>query len=209
MKTDRKVHWEDVYSGKAAHEVSWYQERPDLSLSLIANSGLDPGAAIIDIGAGASLLVDLLLDLDYQDITVLDISPAALAQVSERLAERSSKVALIEVDVMRFVPDRQFELWHDRAAFHFLTKPRDRRRYIEALHLALAPGGSLVIATFAPGGPAKCSGLEIVQYDAARLIGELGEEFILEEQYSEVHITPANSEQLFNFFRLKRTKSTL
>lgn len=201
---DRKQHWESVYSDKAADEVSWYQQRPEPSLSLIARSGIDQNAAIIDIGGGASLLMDHLLDLGYQDVTVLDISLAALTRVSQRLAERALKVAMIEADVTEFVPGRQYQLWHDRAAFHFLTKRQDRNKYMKVLREALVSGGTLVLATFAPEGPIRCSGLDIVQYDAGKLAGELGEGFALEEQCTVDHLTPAKREQRFNFFRFRR-----
>jgi SAM-dependent methyltransferase len=201
---DRKRHWETVYSKKAAEETSWYQAIPHLSLSMIANAGLGPEASLVDIGAGASLLVDHLLDQGYRDLTVLDISSAALAQASSRLGERAALVKWTETDVTAFKPARQFDLWHDRAAFHFLTEAEDRQRYLAVLQKALAPGGQAILATFAPGGPAKCSGLDIVQYDAERLGRELGPEFILLEQQEERHVTPAGGEQLFNFFRFQR-----
>jgi SAM-dependent methyltransferase len=204
QKFDRKHHWERVYGNKAAEETSWYQAIPHLSLSMIANAGLGPEAALVDIGAGASLLVDHLLDQGYRDLTVLDISSAALAQASSRLGDRATRVTWIEADVTMFTPSRQFDLWHDRAAFHFLTEAEDRQRYLAVLQKALAPGGQAILATFAPGGPAKCSGLDIVQYDAERLGKELGPEFILVEQHEERHMTPAGGEQLFNFFRFQR-----
>lgn len=204
QKFDRKHHWETVYGNKAAEETSWYQAIPHLSLSMIANAGLGPESALVDIGAGASLLVDHLLDQGYRDLTVLDISSAALAQASSRLGDRATRVTWIEADVTMFTPSRQFDLWHDRAAFHFLTEAEDRQRYLAVLQKALAPGGQAILATFAPGGPAKCSGLDIVQYDAERLGKELGPEFILVEQHEERHRTPAGGEQLFNFFRFQR-----
>lgn len=201
---DRKRHWETIYSKREAEETSWYQATPRLSLSMIKNTGFGPDAALIDIGGGASLLADHLLDRGYRDLTVLDISSAAMAHASGRLGDRASRVAWIEADVTAFEPSRQFDLWHDRAAFHFLTVARDRRCYMAVLRKALAPGGQAILATFAPGGPAKCSGLEIVPYDAERLGKEIGPEFILLEQTLERHITPAGGEQLFNFFRFQR-----
>jgi 2-polyprenyl-3-methyl-5-hydroxy-6-metoxy-1,4-benzoquinol methylase len=201
---DRKQHWECVYGGKPAQQTSWHQAVPRLSLSMIANTGFDHGVALIDVGGGASLLADFLLDLDYRDLTVLDISRAALDLARARLGDRALRVNWVEADVTRYAPDRQFEIWHDRAAFHFLTVPGDRQRYVRVLRKALAPGGQAVIATFAPSGPEKCSGLDIVRYDAAKLGNELGAEFVLQEQEEETHVTPANREQIFNFFRFRR-----
>jgi SAM-dependent methyltransferase len=171
---------------------------------MIAKAGFDHDAAIIDVGAGASLLVDHLLDLGYRNLAVLDISRAVLGQARKRLEERASEVDWIEADVTCFLPDRKFMLWHDRALFHFLTAAGDRLRYVKVLRKALARGGQAVIATFAPGGPEKCSGLDIVQYDGVKLGDELGPEFVLEEQEEESHRTPENRVQLFNFFRVRR-----
>jgi SAM-dependent methyltransferase len=201
---DRKQHWERVYHDKLAQQTSWHQEEPLLSLSMIANAGFNHKAALIDVGGGASRLTEYLLGLGYQALSVLDISLAALEQAKDRLGERAPMVNWIEADVTRFLPDRVFDLWHDRAAFHFLTSASDRLRYVRVLHKTLAPGGQAIIAAFAPGGPVKCSGLDIVQYDAAKLGAELGPEFILEEQAENAHVTPANHVQLFNFFRYRR-----
>ena len=203
---DRKQHWEKVYGNKLAQQTSWYQKEPRLSLLMVANAELDHGAAMIDVGGGASLLVDYLLGLGYRDLSVLDISRAALDQARTRLGEAASRINWIEADVTSYVADRQFALWHDRAAFHFLTAKQDRLQYIQVLRKSLAPGGQAIMAAFAPRGPAKCSGLDIVRYDAVKLGDELGPEFILEEQEEESHLTPANREQLFNFFRFRRTE---
>ena len=184
--------------------MSWYQAKPHLSLSLIAHAQIPMDAPIIDVGGGASLLIDYLLALGYQDLTELDVSRAALDQVAARMAGQATGVVFIEADVTRFEPDRQYRLWHDRAAFHFLTCEKDRRSYVRILGKALLSGGDLVLAAFAPGGPKKCSGLEIVQYDAEKLGAELGKDFELQEWRTQKHVTPAGGEQLFNFFRYKR-----
>lgn len=199
---DRKKHWEKVYRDKLPGETSWYQSDPLLSLSMIEHTGFGPAGSLIDIGGGASLLVDHLLDLGYRDLTVLDVSRAALAQAASRLENRAARVDWLEADVTQFKPARHFTIWHDRAAFHFLTADSDRQRYRVALKAALTPGGQAIIATFAPGGPEKCSGLPIVRYDSPRLLKALGPGFVLLEQQDEVHITPAGREQLFRFFRL-------
>jgi len=201
---NRKQHWEKVYERKSPDETSWFQSNPRISLSMIENTGSGVTAALIDIGGGASLLTDHLLDRGYRDLTVLDISRAALDRASRRLGEKASRVDWLESDVTRFTPSREFDIWHDRAAFHFLTRGKDRERYSAALRSALAAGGQAIIATFAPGGPERCSGLPVVRYDSDKLSAELGPAFELEEQKDEVHLTPAGGEQLFRFFRFKK-----
>jgi len=204
MTQTRKQHWETVYQDKSPLEVSWYQTRPTLSLELIASCDLNPAASVIDVGGGASTLVDHLLELGYRNLSVLDISASALAHARERLGERAGDVEWIEADVTEFVPPRTYELWHDRAVFHFLTEAADRRRYRELLERAVAPGGHLIIAAFAPDGPTMCSGLPICRYDAAGLMSEVGPDFKLVDERREVHVTPADKEQSFAFFHLKR-----
>jgi len=201
---DRKQHWEQVYTSKSSLEVSWYQAEPRLSLELIQRSGIGREAPIIDVGGGASLLVDRLQAEGYKRLAVLDISAAALATARHRLGPRAGEIEWIEADVTQFVAPHAFALWHDRAVFHFLTAGEDRRRYVEALRHALVPDGHVVIAAFAIGGPTVCSGLEIVQYDATKLLAELGPDFRLEEELAEIHRTPAGKDQKFGFFRLRR-----
>ncbi|WP_105259218.1 class I SAM-dependent methyltransferase [Pseudoalteromonas sp. T1lg88] len=201
---DRKAHWQNVYEHKEVTEVSWFQAKSALSLELIANSHLEPSAPIIDVGGGASVLVDQLLDQGYTNLTVLDISGAALAKSAKRLGEKAGAVNWLESDVTAFSPDSQVALWHDRAVFHFLTDAAERQRYVGALKKTLRLGGHLIIAAFAIGGPEKCSGLPIVQYDAAKLIAELGPEFRLLEERIEEHITPAQRVQKFAYFRFER-----
>jgi len=204
MEFDRKAHWESAYAGKQPGETSWHQEVPARSLSMISNARLDRSVPMIDIGGGASLVVDHLLELGYRDLTVLDISENALHHAQERLQRRADQVHWIEADVTRYHPARKFSLWHDRAAFHFLTEADDRSRYVQVLKKALIPGGQAVIAAFAPDGPKKCSGLDIVRYDAQKLSDLIGQEFILEEQAEEMHVTPAGREQSFGFYRFRR-----
>ncbi len=202
--SDRRKHWDDVYSGKKAHETSWHQELPGLSLSMLAKAGLDHHASLIDIGGGASLLVDHLLELGCRDLTVLDISAAALEQARERLGNRASWVEWVVGDVTRYEPDRTFDLWHDRAAFHFLTSAEDRKHYVQVLCKALKPGGQAIIAAFALDGPEKCSGLDVVRYDGMKLSAELGPRLQLLDHEFETHITPAKREQRFGFYRFRR-----
>lgn len=202
--TDRKRHWESAWSRKSLRETSWYQEVPALSLGMIERSGVAPGDPVIDVGGGASPLAGCLLALGFSDITVLDISAAAMTQARESLGKEAERVRWIEADVTDHDADRTYALWHDRAVFHFLTEPGDRKRYVEVLLASLRPGGTAIIATFAPGGPLRCSGLDIVQYDAAKLAAELGPELYLCEECSESHRTPGGSEQLFGYYRFQR-----
>lgn len=199
--SDRKKHWENVYSKKSPLEVSWYQQEPNLSLRLIRDTGLDNDAAIIDVGGGASTLVDSLCDEGYTNITILDVSAQALAHARLRLADKTGAVEWCEADVTEFKPSKRFALWHDRAVFHFLTAKDDREKYVEVLKRALGSGGHLVIMAFAIDGPKKCSGLDIVQYDAEKLKAELGDDFELIETGFETHTTPAGKEQKFAYFR--------
>ena len=200
---DAKTHWQKIYQDKDPSGVSWYQEEPLLSQELIRNTGIAHTEALIDIGGGASVLVDRLLSNGYTNLSVLDISGIALAHAQERLGNLSDKVKWHEEDVTQFKAPEQFLLWHDRAVFHFLTEPSDRVRYTEVLKQSLTSGGHVIIAAFAIGGPEKCSGLNIVQYDAEKLSAEIGPDFQLVEQRSEVHVTPANKEQLFMYFRFQ------
>lgn len=201
--TDTKQHWERVYAEKSPLEVSWYQKEPAVSLRLIERCALAREAAIIDVGGGASVLVDRLLDAGYRRLTVLDISARALECARARLGPRAQQVAWIEADVTRFEPACPYALWHDRAVFHFLTRAEDRGHYLQTLRRALPAGGHLVLAAFAIGGPTRCSGLDIVQYDAAGLSAELGVRFELVDRIAETHLTPAGKAQQFTYFRFR------
>lgn len=202
---NRKAHWENVYTDKSPLEVSWYQQEPTLSLSLIHETKIDKDAAIIDVGGGASLLVDRLFNEGYQHLSVLDISGRALNHARERLGVNAEKVEWYEEDVTAFRAPHPYILWHDRAVFHFLNDEADRRRYVAALEQAVPSGGHIIIAAFAIGGPEKCSGLDIVQYDSAKLVNVLGGEFRLLEEQVEIHLTPSKAEQKFVYFHLVRS----
>ena len=202
--TDRKNHWEKIYRDKSPLDVSWFQENPALSLRLIEKTRIALDAPIIDVGGGASLLVDRLCEEGFTDIGVLDVSPSALAHAKNRLADKAGRVKWYEADVTSFKPPKQFTLWHDRAVFHFLTSEADRDSYVSVLKKALKPGGHLIIMAFAIDGPIKCSGLNIVQYDAGKLTTELGSGFKLIETGYEVHITPAGKQQKFAYFHYKK-----
>ena len=201
---DRKTHWEGIYVRKDEDEVSWYQAHPTTSLQLLSNTGLGRDAAIIDAGGGASRLVDHLLDAGYTDITVLDIAEAALEKARARLGERARQVRWIVADLLTWQPERRYDIWHDRAVFHFLTAAEDRRRYVEVLKRALKPDGHVIIATFAPDGPEKCSGLPVMRHSPESIAAALGAGFELLETADEHHVTPAGKVQHFNYARLRR-----
>lgn len=201
---DRREHWNRVYQTRAPDSVSWYQRRPDVSLDLIAASCIAKDAGIIDIGGGASVLVDRLLDLGYSKLAVLDVSGAALSVSRSRLGARAVAIEWFEADVTGFEPPHRYALWHDRATFHFLTTSADRASYVATLGKTLQPGGTAIIATFAPEGPPKCSGLDVMRYDERSIAAELGLEFELREARQETHITPGGAEQRFSYFRFER-----
>jgi len=202
----RKEHWEKVYREKSPDTVSWYQGVPALSLSLIEKAALPLDAPVIDVGGGAATLVDNLCERGYSNVSVLDISAAALAHCRNRLAQKGYQAHWFEEDVTRFNPPHRFALWHDRAVFHFLTSKTDRESYVDVLEHSLQPGGQVAMLTFAVGGPARCSGLDIVQYDADRLGAELGAHFRLMEWGRETHLTPAGKQQDFAWFRFSYTQ---
>jgi SAM-dependent methyltransferase len=175
-----------------------------VSLRLIDASGVGKDEGVLDVGGGASVLVDCLLDAGFRRLAVLDISAAALAQARQRLGGRASEVEWFETDVTGFQPARRYGLWHDRALFHFLTDPADRSKYVQTLIRTLVPGGHILIATFAIDGPHKCSGLDVIRYDAGSIISELGAEFQLVEQVDETHVTPWHTQQKFSYFHFVR-----
>lgn len=202
--SERQRHWESVYAGKAEDEVPWFQDSPELSLALIAAAGVGRGARLIDVGGGASRLADMLIDAGFKDLTVLDIAEPGLAKAKARLGRRADEIAWVVADITTWRPEGTFDLWHDRAVFHFLTEADDRHAYVEALRGALAPGGHVILAAFGPDGPKKCSGLPVVRYDAAGIAKELGGDFSLEEERSETHVTPGGVKQNFLYFRFIR-----
>jgi trans-aconitate methyltransferase len=204
----RQDHWEKVYSTRGEREVSWFQETPALSLELIGLVGAIQNSAIIDIGGGASRLADNLVSQGYQDLTVLDLSAAALASARSRIGERANRVTWITADVTTWQPSRAYDVWHDRAAFHFLTDPNDQAAYIARLRRALRPGGHAIIATFAPDGPERCSGLTVSRYDADALAATLGDGFELIDTRRHDHTTPWGAVQKFQFstFRHERDR---
>jgi len=195
---DTKAHWEHIYETKAPTQVSWYQSHPELSLQLIQRTGVTPAEPILDVGGGASTLVDDLLANDFQQITVLDISATALTLARQRLGDRAAEVTWLEADILRAALPHHFcQVWHDRAVFHFLTRVEDRQRYVEAVRWAVRPGGHVIVATFAVDGPPRCSGLEVIRYNPDSLHAEFGSDFELETSAAETHHTPFGSEQKF------------
>lgn len=201
---NRQQHWESVYQTKVESEVSWYSPHLKLSLRLIREVATAK-AHIIDVGGGAATLVDDLLTADYRHLSVLDISAAALEKAKQRLDKHATLVNWIKADITQVVlPQQSYDVWHDRAVLHFLTEEADRVAYARNLRNSLKRGGYVIIGTFALDGPEKCSGLDVRRYDAEAMQDLLGDEFVLEEMHTPVHITPANKEQKFIVCRFRR-----
>jgi len=201
---DRQAHWQNVYRTKAEGEVSWSQPSPEPSLGLIEKFAPARYAAIVDIGGGASRLVDALRERGYRHLTVLDLSEAALQSARERLGTQAASVQWVAADVTKWRPPQVFDIWHDRAAFHFLVDPRDRDAYIARLHRGVKSGGHVIIATFALDGPEKCSGLPVQRYDHVALGKALGPAFALAHHQPHHHVTPWGAAQSFQFSVFRR-----
>jgi len=201
---NRQAHWQQVYKEKGEYQVSWFQDQPAISLELIEAVGAKPSSAIIDIGGGASRLMDALVDRGYGDLSVLDLSESATSIAKARLADRAAQVKWIVADVTQWKPTRAYDLWHDRAAFHFLTRASDRDAYIDRLIKAVPSGGHAIIGTFAVDAPERCSGLPVVRYDAARLSAEFTPAFALLDTRRDDHKTPWGAIQHFQFSVFRR-----
>lgn len=200
-----KTHWEHIYETKAPTRVSWYQEHAQISLQFIQRAGIQKTDHIIDVGGGASTLVDDLLAAGFEHVTVLDVSAKALEFARGRLGERAGLVNWIEADITQAdLPEGAYDLWHDRAVFHFLTQPADRQRYIETARRAVRRGGHVIVATFAPDGPDHCSGLEVMRYSPESLHGEFGAGFGLVDSARETHHTPFGAGQKFIYCYCRR-----
>jgi trans-aconitate methyltransferase len=193
-------HWDRVFRTKDTHQVSWYQGKPGTSLALVADT---PGS-VIDVGAGSSTLVDELLDVGRTNLTVLDISEAALELTRQRLAHRANLVSFEVADITTWQPPRAYEVWHDRAVFHFLTDPADQSSYVDLVTRAISPGGALVLGTFAEDGPTHCSGLPTARYSPTSLADRFSVSFDLEQRTHETHQTPGGTEQSFTWVKLRR-----
>jgi SAM-dependent methyltransferase len=205
-----RAHWNSVYSSKQPDQVSRFRPHLDASLEYLRTSGVERNAAVVDVGGGASTLVDDLLDAGYSDVTVLDVSEEALRVVRARLGERAERVKWVRADVTEpTLPSGAFQFWHDRAVFHFLLQPDARERYVAALRRTLAPNGYVLIATFGPDGPPKCSGLDVRRYDADALEGELGSGFTRVASSTELHMTPWGAPQQFVYGLFRRSESLL
>jgi ubiquinone/menaquinone biosynthesis C-methylase UbiE len=193
-----KSHWEHIYETKNVTDVSWFQPHAVLSVRLIKATGLDPTARIIDVGGGASTLVDDLLSNGYSEITVLDISGAALQRSKDRLGQRAESVTWVEADITRAnLPEDYYDLWHDRAVFHFLTDEMDRAAYVRTVQRSVKTGGHIIVASFGLGGPEKCSGLNVVRYSPESMHHEFGDDFELVNSTTETHHTPFGTDQEF------------
>ncbi len=200
-----KDHWETVYTTKATDAVSWFQEHAALSLDLIKGTGATRDAAIIDVGGGASRLVDDLLTDGYSDLTVLDLSAAAMQAARQRLGEQKDKVRWVEADITQVdLPARRYDIWHDRAVFHFLTTQKQRDAYVRSVFYAVKPGGHVIVATFAEDGPLQCSGLPVMRYRADELHNEFGDAFTLLKHQKEEHHTPSGTVQKFVYCYCRR-----
>ncbi|WP_425069570.1 class I SAM-dependent methyltransferase [Reyranella sp.] len=202
-----RSHWEEVYTTKAETAVSWFQPHSVQSLELIASAAPNPASAIVDIGGGASRLVDDLIAQSYTDLTVLDVAEAALVKSRSRLRGDDSKVAWIVADITDWRPARAYDVWHDRAVFHFLTEPAQQEAYLSALRTGTSPGSTVVMATFALDGPEKCSGLPVQRYSPETLATRLGPTFSLTGEANETHETPWGAEQRFSYATFRRLSS--
>ncbi len=199
---DRFQHWDSVYRTRESDTVSWFQAEPTVTLELVELLGIPHDAAIVDVGGGASRLVDRLLAADYTDVTVLDLSPAALAVSQARLGD-ATDVEWIAEDLLTWEPARRYDLWHDRAVLHFLSG-EDVANYRALLERSVAPGGCVILGTFAPDGPEQCSGLPITRYSAADLVHFLAPTFAVIEERHELHTTPSGTTQSFAWVAAKR-----
>ena len=203
---DTKAHWEDVYRDTATEELGWYQAHPTLSLNLIQATGAQKTASLIDVGGGDSTLVDHLLDQGFMHVTVLDISASALERAKARLGDRADLVTWIEADVTNFRSSKTYDVWHDRAAFHFLTEAKDREKYCETMHRAVSAQGHVIMATFGYEAPPTCSGLPVVRYSPEFLTLAIGSHFVFIESFEELHMTPGGNKQPFIYCRFVRQK---
>jgi 2-polyprenyl-3-methyl-5-hydroxy-6-metoxy-1,4-benzoquinol methylase len=199
-------HWDAVYGTKAEDAVSWFQQEPTTSLRLLDEQAVPPTASVVDVGGGASRLVEALLTRGFDDVTVLDISQRGLAQARRRLGAAADTVTWVVADVTHWQPSRTYDVWHDRAVLHFLTDPADVARYRAVVEQTVAAQGLVIVATFAPDGPETCSGLPVQRYDAESLGAVLGEGWTMVAQNRQVHRTPWGAEQPFTWLALRRRR---
>ncbi len=204
MTVERKEHWDVVYGEKSEAQLSWYQDDPRLSLELIEMSGATANSSVIDIGGGTSRLASSILAMGLHDITVLDLSQVALDIARNRLGQACETVKWISADITSWVPDRHYDLWHDRAVFHFLVDPAEQAAYLKSLRRGVSVGGHVIIATFAPDGPEKCSGLQVARYSPSDLSRLMQESFELIAHRHHLHQTPLGKRQSFQFSLFRR-----
>ncbi len=200
----RSEHWNAAHTGRAPEEMAWFQPTPSISLDLLTDAGLDADSRVLDVGGGISNLVDALLDRGVKDVTVLDVSSVALGQSQRRLGPHAGQITWLVGDVLDSPLNGTHDFWHDRAVFHFLGEPEERRQYVTRLKEALLPGGHVLISTFAADGPDSCSGLPVTRYDVAGIRAELGEEFVMVDDRREEHNTPDGRKQWFHYFLFRR-----
>jgi hypothetical protein len=202
--TLEQQHWTRLYEETIPSALAWFQNEPRPSLQALDRCGAKPSFSLIDVGGGTSNLVDLLLEREWRDLTVLDIATSALELSKLRLGYWGSQVRWEHADIIKWRPYRRYDVWHDRAVFHFLTRPEQRQAYQRVLSAATAPGALVIVGTFAPDGPKSCSGLPVVHYDADTLATELGEDFRLMDHWREQHSTPSGNSQPFNWCSFQR-----
>ncbi len=204
MESALEKHWQTIYQTKDTTKVGWHQEKPQVSLDLIEKASIPKGAAILDVGGGDSKLVDHLLENGYQDILVLDISESALEKIKLRLGDWKEQAKFVVANILDFKPREKFQLWHDRAVFHFLNEANDQLIYRNLVESSLPPGGYLIVATFSKNGPNTCSGLPVKQYDITDLEDFFGQKFHLLEGINYDHITPSGSAQNYSVCLFQR-----
>lgn len=204
MEKVRKSHWETVYQTNDTTKVGWFQPLPQVSIEFISEVNLPKNASIIDVGGGDGLLVDWLLENDFEQVTVLDISASALEKAKKRLGKSASSVHWEVVDVIDFEPERKFDFWHDRAVFHFLTEPNEQLTYLRLVECSIPSGRYLLVMTFSKSGPKTCSGLPVLQYDVADLEGFFSQEFELVQGLNYDHITPSGALQNYSVGLFRR-----
>lgn len=201
---DRRRHWDRVFGERAPTDVGWYERSPRMSLDMIGLAGVGPDEAVLDVGGGTSPLAGALLARGFTDVTVLDLSEIALLTSRAALGPAGARVEWVHADVLDWIPDRTYGLWHDRAVFHFLVDAEDRRRYVTAARSAVHPGGHAVVGTFADDGPAACSGLPVARYGAPALADAFGGGFALLGSHRDEHRTPGGSAQSFTWVAMRR-----
>ena len=202
--SEPKEHWENIYKTKNHKQVGWYQESPDISLELLSKINSQPTQSIIDVGCGASVLVDKLIQQGYKNVTLLDLSEEALSSIKTRLADKGDIPHYLSKDITKNIEfNNSFDIWHDRAVFHFLTNAKDREAYMANLNQSLSPSGHAIIGTFSLNGPNKCSGLDVVQYDENKIKLELPVTLELLESTISTHIMPSGTEQEYMYFIIK------